>query len=133
MRWSLVGEPGPYGLRALRWALACLVAAGLALAATSAAAPPGAHAARTCKAPRYPGSGYFTSLKVSRVSCASGRRVTLAHYRCRTRHGPAGRCRSTVLHYRCGERRNSIPTEIDARVTCRRGHRTVIYTYQQDL
>jgi hypothetical protein len=38
-----------------------------------------------------------------------------------------------VLRYRCTEHRNSIPTEIDARVTCKRGHRVVIHTYQQNL
>jgi hypothetical protein len=122
MRWTSVAKLA-----------ACLVIAALAIAATSAAAQHSAHAARACKPPRYPGSGYFTSLSVSHVGCATGRRVTLAYYRCRTRSGPAGRCHSTVLHYRCRERRNSIPTEIDARVTCRRGHRTVTHSYQQDL
>ena len=60
------------------------------------------------------------------------RPVRVAYYRCRTRSGPAGRCHSTVLGFTCHEQRNSIPTEIDARATCRRGHATVIHTYQQD-
>jgi hypothetical protein len=92
-----------------------------------------ASAARVCPTPRYPGTGYFTSLTVERVSCSAGRSVALAYYRCRTRTGPAGRCRSRVRGYRCRERRNAIPTEIDARVTCRRGARRVTHTYQQDL
>jgi hypothetical protein len=37
-----------------------------------------------------------------------------------------------VLGYSCSERRNTIPTEIDARVTCRRGSKRVVYTYQQN-
>ena len=56
----------------------------------------------------------------------------LAFYRCRIRHGRAGRCHSRVLGYRCTETRNAIPTEINARVTCRLRRRTVIHTYQQN-
>lgn len=107
--------------------LAAVAVAGSAMAGTSA------RAAATCKAPKYPGAGYFTSLKVKSVSCATGRKVTLAHYRCRTKSSRSGRCHSKVLNYKCTEVRNSIPTEIDGRVTCKRGSRSVIYTYQQDL
>jgi hypothetical protein len=112
---------------------AALAAAAPAVAATVGTAAPVAHSARACTAPTYPGSGYFTSLTVKGVSCKTGKKVTLAHYRCRTRSGPRGRCRHRVLRYRCKERRNSIPTEIDGRVTCRRSGRTVIYTYQQNV
>ncbi len=101
-----------------------------------AASAPGsrsiASASRRCSPPRYPGSGYFTSLTVNGVSCAGGRKLMLAYYRCRLRHGRAGRCRSRVLGYSCKETRNAIPTEINARVTCRLGRRTVIHTYQQN-
>jgi len=114
-------------------AAAVIATVALAVAATAGSAAPVAQAARACAPPSYPGSGYFTSLTVKRVSCRTGRRVTLAHYRCRTKSGPRGRCRHKVLHYSCQERRNSIPTEIDGRVTCRRGARTVIYTYQQNV
>jgi hypothetical protein len=102
------------------------------VAATGTAASPPAHAARTCSPPKYPGLGYFTSLTVRHVSCSTGKKVALAYYRCRTRSGPAGRCHSRVLGYTCREKRNSIPTEIDARVTCKRGSRLVVHTYQQD-
>jgi hypothetical protein len=112
-------------------AVALLLVAGT-VGPAWAAAGVDAHSARTCSAPRYPGSGYFTSLTVRHVGCATGRRLTLAHYRCRTRSGPAGRCHKRVRGYTCRERRNAIPTEIDARVTCRRGAKTVIYTYQQN-
>ena len=108
-------------------ALTALLAVG-----STAAAHPTAHAARACSPPKYPGLGYFTTLEVTHVSCATGRRVTLAHYRCRTKHGRSGRC-SSVLGYRCSERRNSIPTEYNARVSCKRGTKRVVYTYQQHL
>lgn len=104
---------------------------GLA-AAAPAVTRPVANAARTCSAPAYPGSGYFTSLSVSHTSCATGRKVARAWYFCRIAHGPAGRCHRRVLGYSCHETRQSIPTEIDARVRCRRGVRRVTHTYQQD-
>ena len=110
-----------------RFLLLFALAAALSLVAASAAQ------ARTCSAPRYPGSGYFTSLSVKNVSCKTGRKVTLAHYRCRTASSRAGRCHKRVLGYSCSERRHSISTEIDGRVTCKRGSRRVTYTYQQNI
>lgn len=98
----------------------------------NAAARPLAHAARTCSSPQYPGTGYFTSLSVKGTSCSTGRKVELAYYRCRVRHGAAGRCSGGVLGFSCSEHRNSIPTEIDARVTCRHRKEEVVHTYQQD-
>jgi hypothetical protein len=113
--------------------LVIVVVGSLGLVATAPAAHrPAATAARTCSVPDYPGSGYFTSLSVSRTSCATGRKVALAWYHCRIAHGPAGRCHRRVLGYTCHETRQSIPTEIDARVRCRRGARRVTHTYQQD-
>lgn len=113
--------------------LACIAVAALVAAGTTAAASPAAHATGTCSAPKYPGLGYFTSLSVTGVSCATGRKVAIAYYHCRTRSGPAGRCHGGVLGFSCREQRSSIPTEIDARVTCRHRRQTVIHTYQQDL
>ena len=113
-------------------ALAAASAALLAAGATAAGAQPSGHAARTCKAPTYPGQGYFTRLTVARVSCATGRRVVLAHYHCRIKHGRKGRCPS-VLGYRCSEVRRSIPTELLSHTTCKRGARRVSFYYQQDL
>jgi hypothetical protein len=108
------------------------LATAAALSATAAAGPT-ADAAGRCKSPRYPGSGYFTSLSVRHASCRTGRRVALGYYHCRLRHGRRGRCRSRVRGFRCSERRTSIPTEIDARVSCRRGGAKVVHTYQQNL
>jgi hypothetical protein len=119
-------------IRLLAAPVVCLGLAALALSGTAAVASPVARAARNCSLPRYPGLGYFTSLSVSGTSCATGAKVAVAYYHCRTRSGVAGRCHGGVLGYKCSEHRNSIPTEIDARVTCTRGHATVIHTYQQN-
>jgi hypothetical protein len=106
--------------------LACCAAALLATASASGAA------AKTCKPPKYPGVGYFTSLNVTGVTCAQGNKFVVAYYKCRTKHGAAGKCTSKVEGYTCKETRNSIPTEIDARVTCTHGHKKIVHTYQQD-
>jgi hypothetical protein len=123
-----------YGRTALMLAL---VAAGcLAVPASGGAAGPGpvaVAATHSCHVPAYPGQGYFTSLRVSGTSCRVGSKVALDYYKCRLRHGRAGTCHSRVDGYSCKERRNSIPTEIEARVTCRRGEATVVHTYQQNL
>jgi hypothetical protein len=122
-------------LRLIRSCIGLVIVAGGSLGlvpAVPAAHRPAARAARACSVPHYPGSGYFTSLSVRHTSCSTGRKVALAYYRCRTAHGPAGRCHRDVLGYSCHETRQSIPTEIDARVRCRRGVRRVTHTYQQD-
>jgi hypothetical protein len=118
--------------RGTRLGMLALVASLLIAAGAPATSGPRVHAARTCSVPRYPGSGYFTSLTVTRTTCATGRRVALAYYRCRIKHGRAGRCHHAVLRFTCREIRMSIPTEIDARVTCRHLRQRIVHTYQQD-
>ena len=114
-------------------ALGSAVAVMLVLAAIGGGSSAAASATHTCTTPKYPGVGYFTSLRVTGVGCATGRKFVVAYYHCRLRHGgKAGRCPGGVMHYRCTEKRNTIPTEIDARVTCRRGARRIVHTYQQD-
>lgn len=108
----------------------------LAAAATIAAAVPllgagPAAATKSCSPGAYPGDGYFTSLKVTGISCSGGKAVMRGHYRCRTKHGIKGRCPS-FSGYHCTEKRNAIPTEYNARVTCKKGTRKVVYTYQQN-
>ena len=111
---------------------ALVVALLLGGAQTQAQSP--AHAAKACSVPQYPGSGYFTSLTVKRVGCRTGRKLALAYYRCRTKHGPKGRCtRARVMRFRCHEVRQSIPTELDGRVTCKRGNKKVVHSYLQNL
>ena len=113
--------------------VALVVLLGLALAASAGGSSAVGATARTCSTPKYPGVGYFTSLKVTGVGCATGRKLVVAYYHCRLQHGGrAGRCPGGVMHYRCTEKRNTIPTEIDARVTCTHGARRIVHTYQQD-
>ena len=107
--------------------------AGLALLVLALfVAAPGAAQAANCKPPKYPGSGYFTTLKVTKVSCSTGRSVALAFHKCRTKTSIKGRCTSRVNGYSCKETRKSIATEIDGRVRCTRGSRKVELTYQQN-
>lgn len=80
------------------------------------------------------GNGYITSLSVTKVSCKTGRKVALAFYKCRHKKGKEGRCTDKVLGYSCKEnKRTKVPTEINARVTCTRGARRVVHTYEQFL
>jgi hypothetical protein len=94
---------------------------------------PVATAALTCRTPHYPSVGYFTSLTVTNTKCSTGTRFVLAFFKCRTKSGLAGKCRTTVLGFKCKETRNSIPTEIDARDTCRHGRERIVSTWQQDI
>ena len=107
-----------------------LVAIAAALAFL-VALPASAQAA-TCKLPKYPGSGYFTSLKATKVSCGEATKVALAFHKCRTKKGVSGRCVSKVRKYSCTEKRTTISTEINGRVTCKYGSRKVELTYQQN-
>lgn len=121
-------------------ALSCALPAALAMAAfggasTAVASGPVAHAAKTCSDPKYPGQGYFTRLTVSGTSCANGKKVAIAQYRCRTANGKTGRCKRRVLGYSCKEgARRSVPgVEYNAKVSCRNGSRRVVFFYQQNL
>jgi hypothetical protein len=116
---------------------AARAALALALAALAVALLAGAPVARaaSCSDGRLPsGNGYFTSLTVTKVSCKTGKKVALAYYKCRIKKGKKARCTDKVLGYSCKElKRTQIPTEINARVSCRRGARLVVHTYQQNL
>ncbi|MEA2429625.1 MAG: hypothetical protein QOF65_549 [Thermoleophilaceae bacterium] len=122
----------------IRHGALALAAASSCLAVQSAAIPASAattHAARACAVPKYPGSGYFTSLHVTHTSCGTGRKVARAHYHCRRKHGVRGHCHHAVLHFHCKEHRpasGQISTQYNARVTCKRGSRRVVFTYQQN-
>jgi hypothetical protein len=106
--------------------LSCVALATLAVAESHAA---------SCTPPKYPGSGYFTGkIRTTNVTCSYAKKFVVAYYKCRIRNGGAdGRCRSRVYNFRCKETRNSIPTEIDARVTCNRGSQRIVHTYQQNI
>jgi hypothetical protein len=120
-----------------------LLAFGMALAVLAVVALAGAPRAdaascntQDLKAYSLPNSnGYITSLSVTKVGCKTGRRLALAFYACRHRHGGReGRCTDKVLGYSCREtKRTKIPTEINARVSCTLGARRVVHTYEQIL
>lgn len=79
---------------------------------------------------------YTRSLKVSGgATCATGRKMISAYYRCRVAApspGKKGRCTTKVLGYSCTEKRsNVIPTQFDARVTCKKGRARIVTDYTQ--
>lgn len=93
--------------------------------------------------PRYPvkngKGGYFTSLRVTNTSCKDGKDQMLAWYKCRIAKGVQGKCtRSTVRNYRCTERRGSVQVGagddvFSARVTCKKGTKKIVHTYDQEV
>jgi len=110
-------------------ALGALAAIGLA------AALPAQAATKSCNvqndSDKY-GPSYVTSLKVTNVSCATGKKVVRAFHRCRHANGGVkGHCTRRVLHYRCRETRKSIATQLTGKVTCTRGSRKVVHTYTE--
>lgn|SRR6478752_6576507 len=108
------------------------IAVFVAALAFLVALPASAQAA-TCTPPKYPDSGYFTSLKATKVSCSEASKVALAFHKCRTKTGDKGRCVSKVRKFSCRETRTTISTEINGRVTCTRsGGKKVTLTYQQN-
>ena len=111
--------------------LVAATAAIAALALPAVGASPAEAALKRCTTASYPGQGYFTSLKVEKISCGGGRDVMKAHYRCRTKNGIKGRCPS-FSGWRCTERRQAISTEYNATVNCKKSGRTVRYVYNQD-
>ncbi len=113
----------------------CVSIAALVGAQESAAA------SRSCPAPPAKAGlkgGYFSKLRVTNLSCRSGKRLVYAYYNCRQSKGGrrascAGR---TINGLRCSEYRDpdlDIPSEFNARVTCRRGSKKVVHYYQQNL
>lgn len=112
------------------------LASAAVVPAHGAAASPTAHASRSCSLAgsyRSLGPTYVTSLSVRNTSCATGKRVVRAYYRCRIASGGRrGRCHHRVLGFRCSERRSSSPVQFDARVTCSSGSRRVTHVYTQN-
>lgn len=79
------------------------------------------------------GPTYVTSLSVTGVSCATGKQVVRAYYKCRVRSGGVkGYCHSKVLGYACSEKRSGISVQFDAKVNCVNGSRRVYHTYTQN-
>src|SRR4051794_28509640 len=115
-----------------------LLTAALATAATVSLIGAGpAMATKNCGSAHYPSNkgGYFAGLKVTGISCAGGRDVERGHYRCRTKHGIQGKCPS-FSGWHCTEFRPASgrdKVEYNARVTCKKGNRRVVFAYQQNI
>jgi hypothetical protein len=107
----------------------------LLIAAAAAHAGSPAAAATRCdvsKDGRRLGTTYVTRLTATNVSCTKAKSVVKAFHRCRRANGGVkGRCTSRVQGFRCTERRESIPTQFDARATCRDGSRVIRFNYEQ--
>ena len=115
--------------RLLAVLLASLVAAGGALAASPAAA---ATRCDVSKDGRKLGTTYVTKLTATNVTCTKAKSVVKAFHRCRRANGGVkGRCASRVQGFRCTETRETIPTQFDARATCRDGSRAIRFSYEQ--
>lgn len=99
-----------------------LLSAGVLLTASGALAqPPRARAAASCGVGSGHGYGYtyLTSLKVTRTSCSTGKRVV-------KRHGH-------VRGWRCSKKRLATsPVQYDDRETCSQSRRRVVWTFTQN-
>src|SRR5262245_30498345 len=120
-------------------ALAALAAAAvLILPAAAPASGPTAVAAKSChlslNQQRHLGTTYVLNLRVSGVSCRTGRKVVKAYHGCRhSRGGPDGTCGS-VSGWSCSEHRfNKSRFSYDATATCKKGSRRVKHTYTQNI
>ena len=130
----------PSNLRSIRIptlaVLACLALAALAAAEGAATANVVPRTTRSCNPPKYPGEGYFTDkIRATGVSCTYAKSFVKSFYNCRTAGSKpvSGRC-PRVRGFSCTEKRNSIPTELNSRVTCQRGGtQRIVHTYQQNL
>ena len=109
----------------------------LAALAIVALAGIGTASAKSCDVDTndYPGEGYFTSLSAKGVSCTKAKSVARAHYSKRVDNGGKdGEFNGKVKKFRCRESdRNKTSTELNARVTCKKGDKRVKFTYQQNL
>lgn len=127
-------------------AMSCLAVA--LFAASRAPFGAVAHAAeRACaldynKYPKYPvkndKGGYFTSLRVTNTTCKDGKDQMLAWYKCRIAKGLQGRCTKKVRNYSCTEKRNAVQVGagddvFSARVTCKKGSKKIVHTYDQEV
>lgn len=112
-----------------------LAAVTFVVGAVAAHAVSPAAAASRCdvsKDGRKLGTTYVTKLTATNVTCTKAKSVVKAFHRCRRAHGGAkGRCPSRVQGFRCTETRESIPTQFDARATCRDGSRAIRFGYEQ--
>ena len=116
--------------------LACVALLALATAGGAVAGSASVHAAGSCHLSTHDyshlGASYVTSLSVKGVSCKTGKSVVRAYHKCRSRGGWMGKC-GHAAGYGCSRKildRSSVA--YDAKVTCKRGGKRVVHTYQQN-
>jgi hypothetical protein len=112
-------------------ALAAALLLGLA-AESSVAATKSCHLSAYQQ--RHLGTTYVLNVKVKGVGCSKAKKVVKAYHACRHEHGKAGKCSRKVSGgWRCSDKRfNVIPTQYDARMTCKKGTARIFSTYTQN-
>jgi len=82
---------------------------------------------------RHLGTNYVLNVKVKKVGCAKAKKVVKAYHGCRHAHGKAGKCTKKVSGgWRCSDKRfDVIPTQYDAKTTCKKGTARIFSTYTQ--
>jgi hypothetical protein len=113
-------------------AIAALAAAVLlGLGAQSAGAASSCHLSSYEQ--RHLGTNYVLNVKVKKVGCAKAKKVVKAYHACRHTHGKAGKCTKKVAGgWRCSDKRfDVIPTQYDAKATCKKGTARIFSTYTQ--
>jgi hypothetical protein len=122
---------GPEMSRRLARASAPLAASALLVLALAAAggatASPAVHAAGRCHLTsheqRHMGPSYVTSLSVRNTRCRTGKAVVRSYHR-HSGHVSGWSCHRRIL--------DKSRFQYDARVTCRRGGKRVVWTYTQN-
>ncbi|UTI65066.1 hypothetical protein NBH00_02385 [Paraconexibacter antarcticus] len=116
-------------------ALACTAALPFAAPASSASGV--SVGRRVCTPPKYPGKGgRSVSLTTFHLSCAGGRSISLAQYRCRLRYPGVKRTKvntgcKTVRGYKCFEQRLLNKGYYYGKVECGKGRRDSVWIYRQ--
>lgn len=134
-----------------RLARAAAASACLALAVAAGTQSPASAKTRTysCgdvpvnKTPAGLNGGYLTGITVTgsyskkSSACKSGNALALAYYKCRAAKGKKATCSGkTINGLKCSESRPAdlqSDTEINARVTCKKGSKKIVHNYQQNL
>jgi hypothetical protein len=113
------------------------VVAALAAGVLLVVGAPSAAAASSCHLSSYEqrhlGTSYVLNVKVKKVGCSKAKKVVKAYHSCRHQHGKAGRCAKKVSGgWKCSDKRfDAIPTQYDAKTTCKKGTARIFSTYTQ--
>jgi hypothetical protein len=78
------------------------------------------------------GASYVTSVKARHVGCGKALKVVKAYHKCRKDNGGRdGHCGS-VKGYECSEKRETAPSQYNAKAKCTKGSKKVVQTYTQN-